>query len=320
MKRLVVNADDFGLTESVNRGIIAAHRDGILTSTSLLANGLAAGQAIASSQQFPELSVGVHLNISEGKPVSPAGQVSTLVNERGELHLKPLPMWIRIVRRQVNLEDIRTECRAQILKVMNAGITPTHLDGHLHVHVLPQVSRIVIGLAHEFRIPNVRCPAENLKVTIPLLWKIGGGVAAFRRFGIAYAVSSSARGLGEELRRAGLACPGAFFGLAHTGFLETQALGAILAVVPEGSAELMCHPGYTSAQVESLGGELTQERETELLALTAPEIKQTVRSLGIRLCSFRDLRRNLADDPAGRSVSSDGTNDNLAPGRILPRN
>jgi predicted glycoside hydrolase/deacetylase ChbG (UPF0249 family) len=302
MKRLVVNADDFGLTESINRGIIVAHRDGILTSASLLANGSATGQAIASSLQFPELSVGVHLNISEGRPVSPAAHVSSLVNERGELHLKPLPMWIRIARRQINLEDIRTECRAQILKIIDGGITPTHLDGHLHIHVLPQVSRIVIGLAHEFRITNVRCPTENLEATFPLLWKIGGGVAALRRFAIAYAVSSSARRLREELRITGLVCPGAFLGLAHTGFLDTQALGALLPVVGDGTTELMCHPGYASAQVQSLGGELTQERETELLALTSPEIKETVRSLGIRLSSFRDLNQNLADEPAGRSV------------------
>jgi predicted glycoside hydrolase/deacetylase ChbG (UPF0249 family) len=79
MKRLIVNADDFGLAESVNRGIIVAHRDGILTSASLLANGSAFDQAIAASRQFPQLSVGVHLNISEGRPVSPAAQIPSLV-------------------------------------------------------------------------------------------------------------------------------------------------------------------------------------------------------------------------------------------------
>src|SRR5437588_11017499 len=86
MKRLIVNADDFGLTESVNRGIVAAHRDGILTSTSLLANGLAFDQAIASSRRLPHLSVGVHLNISGGTPVLPAGRIPRLLNHRGQLH------------------------------------------------------------------------------------------------------------------------------------------------------------------------------------------------------------------------------------------
>jgi chitin disaccharide deacetylase len=295
MKRLIVNADDFGLTESINCGIIAAHRNGILTSASLLANGPAFDEAIASSQHVPQLSVGVHLNISEGTPISLATHISTIVNGSGELYLKPLQLWVRILKRQINVDHIYTECRAQIRKVFEASIGPTHLDGHLHMHVLPQLSRMVIALAHEFHIPWVRCPTEDLEATLPLLWKIGGGVPALQRSAIAYAVASSARRLKEELRIAGLACPAAFLGLAHTGFLDTQALSALLALVPDGATELMCHPGYTSAQVESLGGELTHQRETEVLALTAREVKETVRSLGIGLTSFRDLEDGLAE-------------------------
>lgn len=297
MKRLIVNADDFGLTESINRGIIVAHRDGILTSASLLANGPAFADAIDSSQQFLQLSVGVHLNISEGRPISPAAQISSIVNEGGELYLKPFQLWVRTLKRQVKLEDIHMECRAQILKLFQAGIGPTHLDGHLHIHLLPQLSRIVIALAHEFRIPNVRCPTEDLKSTLPLLWKLGsGGSAALERSAISYAVSLSARRLRQKLRIADLVCPETFLGLAHTGFLDAQALSALLELVPNGTTELMCHPGYTSAQVESLGGELTKERETEVLALSAPETKETVRRLGIRLTSFRNLNQSLAGE------------------------
>jgi predicted glycoside hydrolase/deacetylase ChbG (UPF0249 family) len=295
MKRLIVNADDFGLAESINCGIIAAHRNGILTSTSLLANGPAFHHAITSSQYVPQLSVGVHLNISEGTPLSPATHISTIVNCRGELYLKPFQLWVRFLKRRIGLDHIYTECRAQIRKVFEAGIRPTHLDGHLHMHVLPQLSRIVIALADEFRIPCVRCPTEDLEATLPLLWKIGGGVPALQRSAIAYAVASSARRLKGQLRTAGFVCPGAFLGLAHTGFLDMQALSALLALVPNGITELMCHPGYTSAQVESLGGELTHQRETEVLALTAREVKETVRSLGIRLTSFRDLDEGLAE-------------------------
>lgn len=294
MKRLIVNADDFGLTEGINRGIMAAHRDGILTSTSLLANGPAFDQAIAASQQLPQLSVGVHLNISEGRPVSPAARIPSLVNERGELHLRPLQLWMRILGRQISLEDIHAECRAQVLKLFDAGLRPSHLDGHLHVHVLPQLSPILIALAREFCIPNVRCPAEDLEATLPLLWKIGGaGIAALERSAIAYGVSSFAWRFREQLRMAGLVCPDAFLGLAHTGFLDTKALIALLALVPNGTTELMCHPGYAIAQVESLRGELWREREAELVALTAPEVKEILGSLGIRLSNFRDLEEDL---------------------------
>jgi predicted glycoside hydrolase/deacetylase ChbG (UPF0249 family) len=108
--------------------------------------------------------------------------------------------------------------------VFDAGITPTHLDGHLHVHVLPQLSPILIALAREFGIRRARCPAEDLGATLPLLWKnSGASIAALERSAIAYAVNSLARRFKEQLRIAGIACPDAFLGLAHTGFLDAGA-------------------------------------------------------------------------------------------------
>jgi len=290
MKRLIVNADDFGLAPSVNRAVLVAHREGILTSTSLLANGPAFDEAIASSRQVPQLSVGVHLNISEGRPVSPCLSIPTLVNGRGELHLRPLRLWISLLMGEIRLEHIHTEWRAQILKVFDAGVTPTHLDAHLHVHVLPQLSPILIALAREFCIRSVRSPAEDLEATLPSLWKIeGASMAAVKRSAIACGVSSLARRLREQSRAAGLFCPSVFLGLVHTGFLNARTLNALLALVPDGSTELMCHPGYASPQLEALGGELTRQRQAEVLALIAPEVKEIVRRLGIRLTNFRDL-------------------------------
>ncbi len=288
MKELIVNADDFGLAESVNRGIILAHREGILTSASLLGNGLAFDQAVALSREFPHLSVGVHLNISGGPPVSSASSVPTLVNERGELHLSPPRVWFGILTGRITVEEIHSEFRAQVLKILGAGVTPTHLDGHLHVHVLPQLSPIVIALAREFGIRYVRCPAENLEATLPG----GAGIAALERSAIAYAVSSFARRFKEQLRTAGLISADAFYGLAQTGFLDTRMIGALLHLVSNGTTELMCHPGYPSPELESLGGALSRSRETEVLALTAREIKGTVEKLGIQLTNFRDLEQS----------------------------
>ncbi len=291
MKRLIVNADDFGLAESVNRAIIVAHRDGILTSTSLLANGLAFDDAVTLSREFPCLSVGVHLNISEGTPVSPADRIPSLINERGEFHLGPFRLGTRILMKQINLDDICSELRAQVLKVFDAGITPSHLNGHLHVHILPQLSSMVIALAHEFHIRYVRCPAESLEATLPLLWKFAdASIAVLERSAIAYAVSSFAKDYKQQLRRNGLLFSDDFLGLAHTGFLGVKSIGALLDVVSDGTTELMCHPGYVSAQVASLGGKLTRAREAEVVALTAPEVKKIVEKLGIRLTNLRDLQ------------------------------
>lgn len=290
MKRLIINADDFGLTQSVNRGIIVAHRDGILTSTSLLANGSAFDDALILSRQAPRLSVGVHLNVSDGTPVSPAARIPTLVSERGELYLSPFRLGARILAGQINLEDIRSEFRAQVFKVFDAGITPTHLDGHLHVHILPQLSSLVIALAHEFHIRYVRCPAENLEATLPLLWKLGdAGIGALERSAIAYVVSAFAQSFKQQLRTNSLFFADAFLGLTHTGFLDMTMMSALLDLVQNGTTELMCHPGYASSQVALLGGKLTHAREAEVLALTAPEIKGIVEKMGIRLTNFRDL-------------------------------
>jgi hopanoid biosynthesis associated protein HpnK len=292
MKQLIVNADDFGLTEDVNRGIIVAHRDGILTSTSLLANGSAFEQAVSSSRKLVQLSVGVHLNLSQGNPVSPANRIPSLVNKQGELHLSPLNLWTKLLRKQLSLEDIHTECRAQILKVLEAGIAPRHLDGHLHVHLLPQLSPVLIRLAQELGIRHVRCPTEDLAITLPLIWRIkGNSLAALERSLVAYGVSSLAERLREYLLAVGITCPNAFFGLAHTGFLDTNALKVLIAKVPDGTTELMCHPGYDSSELESFGGNLTREREVELLAFTSPEVKDLIGNLGIRLVNFRDWER-----------------------------
>lgn len=295
MKQLIVNADDFGLAESINRGIALAHTDGILTSASLLANACAFQHATVLARQLPRLSIGVHLNLSQGKPVSPEIQVSTLLNKKGMLHLAPLPLWIRILTGRVRLEHIECELRAQIRKVFEAGITPTHLDGHLHVHVLPQLSSLLVSIAREFRIQYVRCPVEDVAAALPLLWSTTGpGIAAMKRSAISYAVSSFGESLRGQLRAVGLTCSDAFLGLSHTGFLNGKSLLKLLAIVPEGTTELMCHPGYNSRDVTAFGGELTAERESELTALISPEIKHALDMFKIGLTNFHSLKQNPA--------------------------
>jgi hopanoid biosynthesis associated protein HpnK len=290
MKRLIVNADDFGLAESVNDGIIAAHDFGILTSASLLANGSAFGHAIAASLGFLDLSLGVHLNLSSGTPVSDAALIPTLVNQRGKLYMNPITLGMGLLRRRIRLEDVRAEFRAQVTRVFDAGVAPTHLDGHLHVHVLPQIAPLVIEIAREFGIRCIRCPAEDLETTLPSLWRhCEASLAALKRSAIAYGVTSLAQRFREQLRAAGLVCPDAFCGLAHTGFLNTRTLSELLASIKGGITELMCHPGYASAELQSSGGDLTNARESEVVALTAPEIRRTMERLGIRLISFRDI-------------------------------
>ena len=290
MKQLIVNADDFGLTAQVNRGILDAHREGIVSSATLMATGEAFESAVAIGRRSPWLGVGVHLNLTKGIPVSPPSKIPTLVDLRGRLHLTPGRLWKGIVTQQVNLFDVETELRAQITKVLRSGISPTHLDGHKHVHVLPGISDTVIRVAREFGLWSVRCPVESPPAA-PRLLRISRSpaISVIKQYLVGRAVSHFARRFREKLGEAGLICPAHFYGLSQTGFLDTESIREILRRVPEGTTELMCHPGYLDADLVRAGTRLLTEREVELQGLTAPQVRKLVANLGIQLASYKDL-------------------------------
>jgi chitin disaccharide deacetylase len=288
MKQLIVNADDFGLTVGVTEGILDAHRQGIVTSTTLMANGAAFEFAVAASRRTPALGVGVHLNLSEGIPVAPARSVPTLLDQQGRLQLKPGRLLRGLLKGRINLDEVETELRAQITKVVRAGISPTHVDGHKHVHVVPGIADIVIRLAQEFEVPSVRCPMEH---SAGWLNNVGArkteGGSIFKQYLVGLAVSLFAWPFRQKLEKAGLLCPTHFYGLACTGFLDTQLIRDLLGGLAEGTSELMCHPGYSDASLASTGTRLLVEREVELFALCSPLIKSL--SQGIRLVHYRAL-------------------------------
>ena len=185
---------------------------------------------------------------------------------------------------------METELRRQITKIFSAGISPTRLDGHKHVHILPGVSEIVIRLAQEFSIPSVRCPLEEAPAFARLL-RAGrnSGVAAAKQYVVGRAVSRFARGFKLKLAEAGLLFPAHFYGLTQTGFLDAQSLQYILDGLPEGISELMCHPGYADARLVETGTRLLGQREIEVQALKAFHVRKLLVDRGIRLASYREL-------------------------------
>jgi len=290
VKRLIVNADDFGLTENVNEGILDAYLDGIVTSTTLMANGIAFESAVAASKPFHRLGVGVHLNLSEGEPVTDATKIPTLVDRRGRLHMTPARLWAGIAAGQVSLSEIEAELRAQVIKIVRAGIAPTHFDGHKHVHVLPRVSDIVIRLAQDFRVPAVRCPSEKKLLAAGPRRNAGfSGAARFKQNLVGRAVSILAEVFSAKLERAGIHSPAHFHGIRETGFLDAAALHEILENLPEGTTELMCHPGYRDAQLKRTGTRLLMQRETEITGLTNVSVRNLVVSSGIQLLNYREF-------------------------------
>ncbi len=290
MKQLIVNADDFGLTHQVNQGILDAHRGGIVTSATLMANGEAFEAAVEMLRYAPYLGVGVHLNLTQGIPVSPVHAIPTLVDRRGRLYLSPSQLWRGIVTRRLSLADVETELRAQVAKVLRAGIRATHLDGHRHVHVLPGISHLVVRLARDFGIRSVRCPIEEApKLSALLRDRPGARALILKQSLVARGVSYFAQRLEPKLARAGILSPGHFYGIYQTGFLDARGIQRVLENLPEGTSELMCHPGHSDTDLERTGTRLRAQREVEIQALTAVPVRKLVVARNIQLRNYGHL-------------------------------
>ena len=287
MRNLIVNADDLGWTEGVNRGIAEAHRNGIVTSASLLANGAAFASGVELARTMPALGVGVHLNLSDGEPVAPRELVTSLLNERGELEGRPESLLLRLARRSVLLEEVEREWDAQIQKVRDFEIQPTHLDGHRHVQMLPGLFEIALRLAKRHGIAAVRISHEESSLRVAL------STGAKQKGSVVMRQGVQARGLKmlapdarEQAERAGIATADYFCGIAQTGELTREGILRLLEILPEGTTELMCHPGYVDADLAKSGTRLQASRQTELEILTDTGVRNLVASQGIRLIDY----------------------------------
>jgi len=290
MKKLIVNADDFGLTEGVNRAILDGHRNGIVTSATLMANGEAFDSAVAAASGAPALGVGVHLNLTQGRPVCPAAQVPSIVTSEGFFHPGPGILAWRILTRKVTPRDVEGELRSQIEKVASSGVRITHLDSHKHVHLLPPLFDLVVRLAREYGIGRVRCPVEPAASGLgPLRSGRGGWPRRARQYLLGRALSTLAACQVKKLENAGLCWPERFYGLSQTGFLDAAILEQLLRAVPDGTSEMMVHPGYVDEALLGTRTRLRVQRETELDALTRPGIRQLAVGLGIELISYDQL-------------------------------
>jgi predicted glycoside hydrolase/deacetylase ChbG (UPF0249 family) len=287
VKNLIVNADDLGWTEGVNRGIVEAFHRGIVTSTSLLANGAAFAGGVQAAQSAPGLGVGVHLNLTDGPPVADHEAVASLLNNAGEFAGSPESLLLRRARRSLLLEDVENEWDEQIQKVRQAGISPTHLDGHKHVHMLPGLFEIALTLAKRHQIGAIRVSLEasSLRTALSSGSKKNSGM--IMKQGVqARGLKLLARDAREQAARAGISTSDYFCGIAQTGQLTREGLMQFMKSLPDGTTELICHPGYADAELQKTPTRLQHSRQTELLILTDTGIRNLVASLGIRLIDY----------------------------------
>jgi len=283
---LIVHADDFGISENVNTGILRAHLNGLVTSASIIPNGAAFEHAIELRNTTPTLDVGVHLTLVDETPVLDASGVSSLVGDDGKL----LPGAGAFVRKyltgRILPAQVEAELDAQICKVKDRGIDITHLDGHQHLHTLPTIFRTVVALARKHNIAAVRIPNERLS------WYMLGEVARYKRLAELMILKFFCH-LAKDVN---VLRPDRFAGFFYGGGLTKEHLRTVLENLPEhGGCELMCHPGLPDLERRYQHWGYQWERELE--ALTDPEIVDYVRSRGIRLISFRELVATGGIDP-----------------------
>jgi hopanoid biosynthesis associated protein HpnK len=282
VKALIVNADDFGLAESINRGIIKGHREGFITSTSLMCSAPAFKDAVALAQENLRLGVGIHLTLVGGvAPVLPPEQVPTLVDARGVFPENYVLFAKKLYTGGVKLSELKAELTAQISRGLATGLPFTHLDSHQHLHVLPGVSAVVLQLCREFKFKAVRVPGEAY------LWNGGfksGPVRILGKCGLTFCASL----FRQQLSAYGLVAPDHFFGMLAGGNLDERLVGNILTGLPDGVSEIMTHPGLDAA---GLAQKFTwgYHWEQELQAFLAPANKEKLTANKIQLMNFGDL-------------------------------
>jgi len=273
-RTLIVNADDYGLTRAVSSGILRAHHEGILTSTSVLVLGSGFEASVGWLRDEPALGVGVHLAlVGEDPPLLPATEIPTLVDKRGRLPISWRRLLPLVAARRVDPADMRRELSAQIEAVERVGLTLDHLDSHQHVHMFPVIREVVVDLAHRYNVPCVRVTRSSAR---------GATGRVMRRL--------SAR-LERELRLDGLRYTGASAGLDEAGRCDlattVQAIGA-LSRADTAFAELSGHPGENEDS-ERYRYRWGYQWGAELAAWLAPQARDAVAAHGFRLGTYRDL-------------------------------
>jgi chitin disaccharide deacetylase len=277
LKQLIVNADDLGLTPAVNRGVVRAFQDGIVTSASLLVTGSAFEDAVALARQNPELDVGLHLALVEERAVLGPDVLPTLVDETGRLPRTSAEFIRRAILGGINWLEVEREIAAQIALFQETGLRLSHLDSHQHLHMFPPVFQIVRRLAHW---------AENVWIRNPVgPWRKSPDTSLGRwmqRLGLNL-TCLAARGLHDGSQPQ---MSDGLYGFEVSGCLTRSALERIFRSIPHGLYELVCHPGEDDADTRTQYSHWGYRWAEELETLTSPETQVALKKHGIALTSF----------------------------------
>jgi hopanoid biosynthesis associated protein HpnK len=290
VRRLIVNADDFGFTAGVNRGILEAHTHGIVTSSTLMANGCAFADAVCLAKSVPLLSVGCHVVLIDGEPVLDAKRLPsiTAAHASGPRFRDGLKSFAaRALAGRLDPDEIEAEANAQIRKLQSAGISVSHVDTHKHTHLFPAVLRPLLRACRACGVHAIRNPfgprmplkASDL-VKRPNLWTRYAEVRFLRTLAAKFL---------DAAKKEDMVTPNGTLGIIVTGALDEKLFRSIAEIIPEGTWEFVCHPGYNDDDLKSVKTRLRASRETELRVLTMPQAGELLAQQGIELISYRNL-------------------------------
>ena len=270
-RRLIVNADDFGRSHSINEAIIRAHREGILTSASLMINEPATDAAVALARENPQLGVGLHLTFLLGHSALPQKEIPGLVNERGEFRNDPVKTGLQYFFRRELREPLRKEIRAQFERFHATGLPLDHVNGHLHLHMHPVIFDLLMAEAESFGIRRMRLTREPFWMDFRLAsgrrWYRGSHAMVY------FFLSRRSQ---SQFRRKNIRHTERVFGLLEDSHVDEPYLMKLLDVLPEGDSELYSHPSLDNFK-------------HEFDALISPRVKERLTELNVERIRYQDL-------------------------------
>ena len=270
------------MSSGVNAGILRAHRDGILTNASLMVNGAAFDDAVAMARRHPELAVGLHLVLVQGRAAAAPRSIPALVDADGHFSTNPILSGVRYFFQPGVRSQLRTEIRAQLQKFADTGLRLSHVDGHLNIHMHPAVLPMLLEVADEFGIRAMRLARESLRRALRFDRK-----HVVRKSFEALAFAALGRFAEARLRDRSIAYPRTMYGLHQTGHISEAYLLHTLAEFPEGLSEIYCHAAEVDEEARRWRPE-DYDSAGEVDALTSDRVRAALAAQNIELTSYLD--------------------------------
>ena len=277
MKKLIVNADDFGRHELINRAVERAFNAGCLRSATLMAGGIAFDDAIRLAKKISGLGVGIHFTLANGNPILPPKEIPTLVTAEGIFHADYVAFLKRYLRGKISLSEVRSELAAQLEKIQRTGLNLTHVDSHQHLHHVPGIVEIVLDLASTAGISSMRVAGAKI---------FDGELNSVGKFIGRLGLGSLAKFAAHQAHKKNFSTPEHFAGIVAGESVSENFLLKLIENLQDGTTEVMLHPGIDNKILRAFCS-WDHDFEQELAAVTSPRVLAALDNRNISAVNFR---------------------------------